>query len=305
MPVYNSASFIAKSLKSILNQTYRDFEFIIVNDGSEDNSEEIILKFDDPRIKYYKIEHKGTSAALNFGISKAKYSWIARIDSDDLNTPNRLEKQINFLNNNPGIDILSSWSVYFNNKNKIIFFLEQETEHKNIVEALRIHNPMNQSGLIIKKSLLKKEKYNAKILYNEDFELLYRLKDKAIFHIIPEYLVYTRFSPSSKSFSGRKNNIYDFLFPTAFKNLLESKGKGDHFVWSTVIAWINFFYGDKRASRNYFKKSLSLKNTIAYLATYLPEKSFDNLLNFRLKYRWRAVFRNKNYYKAELKKLLS
>jgi glycosyltransferase involved in cell wall biosynthesis len=304
MPAYNSANTIAQSIKSVLNQTHKDFEFIIVNDGSTDNTEEIILSFDDSRIKYFKTEHKGTSAAMNFGIAKAQYKWIARIDSDDLNIPTRLETQINFLNENPGIDILSSRSIYFNEKGKILFFIHPAVLHKDIVKTLDLHNPVNQSGLIFRKSILKKEKYNEKLQFNEDFELMHRIKESVKFHNIPEYLVYTRLSEGSKSFFHRKNNVHDFLFNPAFKNLLDSKSKGDHFYWASTIAWVNFFYGNKKDSRNFFKTSISFKNIISYLATLLPEKTFDKLINYRIRYRFRAFFTAKKKYYSELNTLL-
>ena len=304
MPAYNSAEYISQSIKSILNQTYKEFEFIIVNDGSTDNTEDLILSFEDPRITYFKTEHKGTSAALNFGISKSKYKWIARIDSDDLNSPNRLEKQVKYLNENQEIDTLSSWSIYFNNKGKILFFLQPETEHKDIIKALNLHNPINQSGLMFKKSVFKKDKYNEKCTFNEDFELLYRIKEKVKFHNLPEYLVYTRMSGGSKSFTHRKENICDFLFNPAFRNLLDSKSKGDHFYWASIIAWINFFYGDRKESRNYFKTSVSFKNTIAYFSTFLPEKTFNKLIDYRLKYRIRALFMSKKKHNRELNSLI-
>src|SRR5438132_11921709 len=113
MPAYNCGKYIAQSINSILNQTYKDFEFIIIDDGSTDNTEEIVLSFKDPRIIYRKTVNKGTSAALNLGLSLALNEWVARIDADDLNVPSRLEKQVKFLNENPGYDIVSSWSVYF------------------------------------------------------------------------------------------------------------------------------------------------------------------------------------------------
>ena len=305
MPAFNSADYIGHSIKSILRQSHEEFEFIIVNDGSTDKTEDVILSFNDPRIKYFKTENKGTAAAMNFGISKAQFKWIARIDSDDLSSPDRLEKQVNFLNENHEIDILSSWSIYFNNKGKILFFLHPETEHKEIIKALNLHNPINQSGLIFRKSILKKDKYNEKYMFNEDFELMHRLKDKVKFHNYPEYLTYTRVSGGSKSFLQRKNSVCDFLFNPAFKNLLDAKSKGEHFYWASVIAWINFFYGDRKQSRNYFKSSVSLKNTIAYLATLLPEKAFDKFIDFRLKYRLKSLFTGKNKYYNELNRLLN
>ncbi|HEY3251101.1 MAG TPA: glycosyltransferase [Ignavibacteria bacterium] len=305
MPAFNSALYIGKSVRSILNQTFKDFEFIIVNDGSTDNTEEIILNIKDERIKYLKTENKGTAAALNFGISKAKFDWIARIDADDLSSPARLEKQVSFINENPDIDVLSTWSVYFKDKGKIIFLLKTPVEHKDILRVLNLHNPLNQSGVIYRKKLIKQEKYNEKFDLNEDFELFHRIREKAKFYIIPEFLTYTRISRSSKSFGRRNNNVYNFLFTPAFKNLIDAKSKGDHFYWATTIAWINFFYGDRKDSRSYFRKSFSMKNIAAYIATLLPDRIFNKLISYRLRYRFQSIFEGKKIYKKELQKLLS
>src|SRR2546425_317811 len=87
MPAYNSSLYIDSAVKSILNQTFKEFEFLIIDDGSADNSEEEISKYKDSRINYTKLKHRGISVALNYGIKKASCDWIARIDADDLNTP--------------------------------------------------------------------------------------------------------------------------------------------------------------------------------------------------------------------------
>lgn len=304
MPAFNSSQYIAQSIRSMLRQSHEEFEFIIVNDGSTDKTEEIVLSFNDPRIRYFKTDNKGTAAAMNYGISKAQFKWIARLDSDDLNSPDRLEKQVNFLNENTEIDVLSTWSIYFNDKGRILFFLYPQTEHKEIVRAMNLHNPVNQSGLIFRKSLLRKNKYNEKFLFNEDFELMQRIKDEAKFHNIPEYLTYTRVSGGSKSYLHRKSNVHDFLFNPAFKNLLDSKSKGEHFYWASVTAWINFFYGNRKQARSYFKTSISIKNAIAYLATFLPEETFEKLINSRIKYRAHAIWVNKKKYYSELNRMI-
>lgn len=98
IPTYNRAYIIAKSIESVLNQTYSNFEIIIVDDGSNDNTLEIIESFNDPRIKYLQLtENRGTCYARNFGIKKALGDYIAFHDSDDICLPQRLEKQLLFL----------------------------------------------------------------------------------------------------------------------------------------------------------------------------------------------------------------
>jgi len=304
MPTYNCGKYISQSIKSISNQTFKDFEFVIIDDGSTDNTEEIINTFKDSRIIYKKTENKGTSAALNYGLRLCSYDWVARIDADDLNVPTRLETQTSFLNENPDYDIVSSWSVYFRNKNKILFLLKEPVENKNIYKFLNLHNPINQSGVIYKKDVILNEGYNESFLYNEDFELFYRIRDKVKFYNIPEFLVYTRVREDSKTFSQRNRNLYDMLFNPAFKNLVDAKSKGDHFYWASTIAWVNYFYGNREDSRSYFKNSFSWKNILAYFTTFLPDEYFHKFIDSRLKYRINNIFTNTKHYKKELNKLL-
>jgi glycosyltransferase involved in cell wall biosynthesis len=306
MPAYNSAQYIGQAIKSILNQTYKDFEFMIIDDGSTDNTFEVVSSFKDSRIIYHKTGHKGTAAALNYGVNNATGDWIARIDADDLNTEDRLAKQVDFIGKNPKYNIISSWAVFFNDKGKILFLLREPVEHRAIYESLDLHNPLNQSALFFKKSLIKKAKFNDKYLFNEDYELLYRIRDQAVFYNIPEFLVYTRVRKNSKSFGRYEadHNVYEFLYNNAFKSLLNSKSKGEHYYWSNVIAWINFFYGNKNHSRKFFSNAITLKNTVAFIMTLLPKKLFYMILNSRIKYRIKSLTENKKEYFIVLKKLL-
>lgn len=304
MPTYNCAKYLPQSISSIINQSFKDFEFIIVDDGSTDNTEEIVRSFKDNRIKYNKIKHSGTSAALNFGLKHCHYEWVARIDADDLNTPNRLKRQAAFLDANPRVDVLSSWSVYFRDPAKILFLLQEPVNHDEIFEYLDLHNPINQSGMIIRKNKIKPEGYNESFTSNEDFELLYRNRKELKFALIPEFLIYTRIHRDSRSSVSNNKNLYEMLFNPAFKNLLDSKSKGDHFYWASIIAWVNYFYGNRKDSRSYFKRSISLKNLTAYLTTFLPDKYFYKFIDSRMKYRLKNLFRSNSKYKAELLKLL-
>lgn len=304
MPVYNGGNYVRQSINSILRQSLADLELIIVDDGSTDGTDKIIKEFTDNRIRYFRIEHSGTSAALNFGVTKCRHEWIARIDADDINTIHRLEKQAVFLQENPDTDILSSWSAYFREPSKIIFVLREPAEHEDIVEALSLHNPVNQSAMICRKSILEENMFNESFANNEDFELMFRLKDKCRFHILPEVLVYTRWHKDSRTFATDNSNIYDMLYLDAFRKMQDSKSKGVHFLWASKIAWINYFYGDRRDSRSYFRNSFSLKNLAAYITTFLPNKYFFKFTESRLRYRLRNIFENTGAYSAELKKLL-
>lgn len=304
LPVYNGEKYIKSSLSSVLNQTFKNIEIVIIDDGSTDNTAAIIKGFSDDRIKYFRTEHKGTSAALNYGVKKCRYVWIARIDADDLNVPERLEKQVKYLEENPECYVLSSWSVYFKDPGKILFRLKEPTAHNKIYKYLDIHNPINQSAMMIRKSILKENPYNESLDSNEDYELMYRIRDKAVFANMEEFLVYTRFHQGSRTNTGSRDNLYNLLYTNAFKKLADSKSKGEVFYWATVSAWLNYFYGDRRDSRSYFRNSVSLKNLAALFTTFLPDKYFFMFINSRLKYRLKSKFTNKSSFKRQLKNLL-
>ena len=108
MPVYNQEKYVSEAVKSILNQTFKDFEFIIVDDGSTDKTIEIIKSFDDQRIRLVQAEHKGFIEALKLATDKASGKWLARMDSDDICISDRLERQLNFLSAHPECVILTN-----------------------------------------------------------------------------------------------------------------------------------------------------------------------------------------------------
>ena len=119
MSVYNGEKYLAEAIKSILNQTYKNFEFIIVNDGSKDNSVEIIKNYmkKDNRIVLIDRENKGLPYSLNEGISIAKGQYIARMDADDISLSNRFEKQIKYMEENK-IDVCGSYIKLFGDNTK-------------------------------------------------------------------------------------------------------------------------------------------------------------------------------------------
>ncbi len=109
MPVFNAEKYLKRSIESILCQDFIDFEFIIINDGSLDHSEEIIKSYLDPRIVYLKNEiNQGIVYSLNKGLKAAKSKYIARMDADDISLPHRLQKQVDFLEQHPEIGVLGT-----------------------------------------------------------------------------------------------------------------------------------------------------------------------------------------------------
>lgn len=303
MPAYNCGKYISFAIKSVLNQTFRDFEFLIIDDGSDDDTGKIISDFKDSRIVCRKIEHKGMAHALNYGAGIASNDWIAIIDADDLNVNNRLEKQIEFLKNNPEIDIISSWSVYFNNNKKILYFLKPPAEHDDIIKFLNVHNPVNQSSVIYPRRLLIENKFNETYENNEDFEFLFRIRKSVKFHILPEFLCYTRVRKESKT-SQMDKNMFSLLFNEAKTNLNLSENSEDIKYWKKVIASVNFFYGDMKHSRMYLRKFTHPKEILIYLVTFLPYEYAQKIAYSRIKYKFQSLFYKKTQFYKELNSLL-
>lgn len=115
LPVYNTKEeYLRECIESILNQTFKDFELIIINDGSKNNAEEVINSYDDSRIRYYRNEKtQGITDVRNKLVSLANGKYIAVTDHDDISLPERFEKEFNFLENNPEYSIVSSWLEIF------------------------------------------------------------------------------------------------------------------------------------------------------------------------------------------------
>jgi glycosyltransferase involved in cell wall biosynthesis len=297
MPAYNCGKYISHSIKSILNQTYINFELIIIDDGSNDNTAEIVRNINDGRIIYEKTDHKGTSAALNRGVYLAKGDWIARIDADDLNTPDRLEKQIKFFSVNPQYNVISSWSVYFSNEGNVCYLWKSPVNHEEIYESLNLLNPLNQSGLLIKKNLLLENKFDESFIYFEDYELMYRIRNKAKFYNIPDLLVYTRIRDDSKSVIGNTNKIYNLLFPSSIERLLKSETSKELRYWNGICGDLCLYYGNLNDATKYYRKSFKLENYFKIFMILILGEKIRILFKKNIKLRFKNIFMNKTKFR--------
>lgn len=131
MPVYNVALYVAEAIESILNQTYSDFELLIINDGSTDSTSEEVFKFSDSRIRFVENDQNiGLANTLNRGIDLARGEYIARMDGDDISLPERLRKQVAILDTHPDIDICGAGYRFFGAKNYDVIYPQYHEEIK-------------------------------------------------------------------------------------------------------------------------------------------------------------------------------
>ncbi|MBE2255712.1 MAG: glycosyltransferase [Ignavibacteria bacterium] len=294
MPVYNSEKYLAFAIKSVLNQSYENFEFVIVDDGSTDNTSKIISSFSDERIKYYKKNHSGLASSLNYGLSKCTGDYIARIDSDDINLPDWLLKSVNYLSANPGTDVLSSAVIYFRNDN-VMFYWDPPVSDSEIKKNMYLHNPVNHTTVLFnREKILRYSGYDGTYKVNEDYELWFRLKDKCIFHNLPDYLGFKRFHESSLSYNPDTSKTLSMLLnDESVKSNPTLKGK------------IYFFYGSKSQARKNLLNKPDLKNIFLWFNTLLPDPLFKKLKSSRLKLILKSKLKGSSKHNLELKNLLN
>lgn len=248
MPVYNGAAYVGQAIGSILAQSFRDFEFLIINDGCTDNSEEVILSYSDPRIRYIKNEgNKGLIYTLNRGVAMAQGDYIARMDADDISQPLRLEKQLAEFKKDPELVICGSFIKTFGRSESYIDYMA--ATNAQILSAIFIACPFAHPSVMLKKQALLKlgEVYRSDYKHAEDYDLWSRLVFTGHSKNIPEALLYYREHDQQVS-----TVFEDIKYRTVEKiqlNLLHGLGLAP--TEEEKIFHLNFFKGISRQSPDY------------------------------------------------------
>jgi glycosyltransferase involved in cell wall biosynthesis len=286
MPVYNGKKFLCEAIDSILKQTYRNFELIIIDDGSTDNSSELIGKYSDERIRFHQNKtNRGIVYSLNKGIELASGKYIARMDADDVSLPHRLQKQVAYLETNPQCIVLSSYIDLMDEKGEPLlpWFAERaartpEQIYKMMVDECCIAHPsvMMRAGDLPKPTYLN-------VPGAEDWDLWLRVLRKGpVIHKIVEPLVKYRVHDSSITQNLQKG-------PDAFKQRIRYFYLGYLFraLRSLCIDSAAKCYLRKaltfpiRSARRYIKTSVA-KIMICYLRLTMP-KTYANADSHKIK----------------------
>lgn len=195
MPVYNAERFLAAAIDSVLQQTFKDFEFLILDDGSTDKSVAIIQSYSDPRIRFYQNERNlGISATLNKGIEMAAAAVIARMDADDLCYPDRLQKQWEYLQAHPDCAMVSSRVRVITESGAVVRQDDYKSPYYyyNLTFECWIYHPT----ITFRKSAVQ-EIGSYTVTYSEDFELFWQLSRKYKIYNLPEVLLDYRITSQS------------------------------------------------------------------------------------------------------------
>jgi glycosyltransferase involved in cell wall biosynthesis len=208
--VYNGEAYLKECIESILNQTYRDFEFIILNNGSTDQTPDILNQYRDPRLQIIHQDNLGLSRSLNKGVHLSNSDLIARLDADDYSSPQRLEKQIAFMEKNVNVVLCGSRrkelvgsKIFFS----LVPFIEKD---ENIRKTVSCFNPLSHSTIMFrKKAFIEAGGYRDQFKYAQDYNLWVRMLALGEAHNLDEVLSVIRinqihWSTSNKNYRKQK-----------------------------------------------------------------------------------------------------
>lgn len=296
MPVYNCDEYIRDSVESILIQTYKDFNFIIINDGSTDRTRDMILSYSDDRIKLIDTPNSGLSNALNTGINIIEADYIVRQDGDDISDKYRLEKLINYMDLNINIAMCGSWANVIDDKNKLLY--RYKPNSRNINKLIFLGNSIIHSSVICRTSVLKKiggyrisGELHSNRFFPEDYELWSRMIISGYkIDIIRENLVSYRLnsnglcSKQPKSFLDEQIFISKKIYYHHFGNI------------KNELAYKNIY-----CVLNGYINSIHNGLMIADVFIIIKKTNLGLIINYYLTLKYVIYFFGKKYFLSQLK----
>ena len=311
IPTYNSAQYICEAIESVLNQTYKDFEIIVVDDGSTDNTKEVIKPYLN-KIKYIYQQNSGPSAARNRGIKEAKGEYIAFLDADDIWLPQKLELQIKFMEKEKEVGLIFSDMILFNEKGIIknsflkekLFFNKlsikplsstEKVIYDNVFNALLQENFIPTNTVIVKKECFNKVGFFDETLFSvEDRDMWLRIGLFYDIGFINFPLVLTRFHETNISANQELALKSRLKVMKKFLNYSNLPIKSKKIIKQTInkiyfdLGYLYFTYEKFPLSRIYFRKFLKenpfiFKPWIYILLSVLPTSDIRKLKNLKEK----------------------
>ncbi|MEL7035897.1 MAG: glycosyltransferase [Cyanobacteria bacterium J06592_8] len=209
IPAYNAEKTIEKTIKSVCDQTFSDWELIVINDGSTDNTKDIVSQIKDDRILLFSFENAGLPASRNRGVEKSSGEFVAFVDADDLWTSDKLELQLKALQDNPKAAVAYSWTDYIDESDRVIYSGRHISLSGNIYEKLLVrHFLENGSNFLIRKAAyLEVGGSDESLRAGEDWDLCIRLSRLYEFVAVSKTHVLYRVSPLSMSSNTRKQEL--------------------------------------------------------------------------------------------------
>jgi len=241
MAVYNGMPYLKEAVKSILDQTFKDFEFIIIDDASTDGTQQYLKILKDRRIKIItNKKNLGLASSLNKALKLSKGEYIARMDADDISLPDRFKTQLEFLESHSAISLCGSWADLIDENGKVIGEKKYPTAGIEVKKALRWYQPIIHPTFMAKSKIYKElGGYDKNFDYAEDYEFLVRAMKKYKFANIPEKLLFWRQADNRRSRkSMRKVDVADFKVKL---EILKSNYFGKTYIFYIAKKFITTF----------------------------------------------------------------
>lgn len=275
MSNYNTPEeYLRESIESILNQTYSNFEFIIVDDCSTDNSLNVIKSYKDNRIIVIEnTKNLGLTKSLNKALKQAKGEFVARMDADDISLPTRFEKQVAFLKENPNVIVCGTWCENFGDKTNIVRLGIPDRETYHIYQLFSNYPGIRHPSAMFNNILLSKYniEYNENYIYAQDYRMWVNCSACSDCAIVPEVLL--KYRIHSNAISSAKVEIQEECAKMVMQEQLDKLGLKLPDNWRTIHN--DFFLGRKQyllEQRDWIKSILSAnKNRKVYDQSLLED----------------------------------
>jgi glycosyltransferase involved in cell wall biosynthesis len=279
MPVYNGEKFLSEAIESILNQSFTNFEFLIINDGSTDQSEQIISRFKDSRITYIKNDKNlGIIKTLNKGLMLSKGKYIARMDCDDISNPDRLQKQIKYLDNHPGTAVVATKIEFVNEIGAREGYWEDDiltNTYDEIKSYLPKLNCIAHPSIVIRKSLAVKYLYKENQKHSEDWDLWLRLiSDGHIIEKLDEILLSYRIHSNSVTSNANRQNLWKKIFKVQQRFLINKLKTKSLNQFDKVILKNSLVSFDNAYFKGRFRKTFTRITAFLYKKIFLKLRGY-------------------------------
>ena len=222
MPVYNEEASIKKAIKTVIDQTYKKFELIVIDDGSTDGTSNIVktLQKLDERIIYLRNEeNRGTTYSLNRGLRKASGEYIARIDGDDWYHPRKLELQVKFLERRSEYGIVGTFYILVDESGHAVK-VRLPVTHSEIMKRMAYRNAFAHSSIMVRRSVLDMVGYyDERYEYAQDYDLYFRILEVSKGYNLPSYLLY-RMRRRQGRRTLTKRTLNSILIPLRHRRIL-------------------------------------------------------------------------------------
>lgn len=208
MTVYNAEPYVRESINSLVAQTFLDWELIAVDDGSMDASLSILKDYSDPRVRVFPLtKNIGRTPALRFAFDQARGDYIAVLDADDISSPDRLARQVEFLDQHSDVALVASWAQHIDEHGKVFDVFEPPSNQEELQDCLGWTNPIVHSSAMYRRQLAQAVGgYPEDIVWAQDFGLILALAQRAKVAMIADYLCQLRVLAASMTRS-KKNQI--------------------------------------------------------------------------------------------------